>query len=711
MAFWRVRAPRPRWDKHSLGKLERGKTGDWISRPNVGLILLFVLVVPYMLWRATLASFFWIDEVFTVTMVHLDPLRLIEQTAFDAHPPGYYLALKFYLKAFRLLGAEPGLFLTRSPGLIAWAALAIGTYLAASRFIGRQYGAVAACAVCFNAQIVVFCTEMRQYSIIVPALTGCWLLLLAVYFETGRETVRRHRVLACWAAYVSLAGAALWMQLLTGPFLAVLGTIWLFLSARRKRWTGPFFRGGIVAHLTILLLIAPWLGNLRHNLEHLHFLPRPWQTPAQFPNLWSVFLFWFPLGQIDAGFPHIRWVTHPVMYVFNVLLWLGVLTLAVPGRIVVEAARRRPVRQPANATLTVAATGLGLAVGYTFLIWWFDRWGWARTFHGPRYPAVAVGAWVLGIVSLVAWAIERLGWKPGRAWLVMLPWFVCGFVGLWWTHAHMPRPSVEWAKSGIKWYFPEQRGTDVHVMPSEFIPYIEGFIPEYELHPIEEIASLPEDHRNVHVFNVSPLVRSYKPRDAVIYSLVKGARLSPDPGIAEIPLEQPLFAYYLLRDFNRDLAGKMNEMPVYEISRRISTPHAATAVPEIQYMFDGWAALDYGDKAKLYRWGEGARAGLRFDRRVEAGRYRLHLVGYRTEYPVNPATFRLQFRGEDEVRTVEQPSGGFVLSPEFTLAYTHDPPVLLIEHPTWQPSKYQAGALDPRHLSFLFEYAWLEPIR
>ena len=54
--------------------------------------------------RASLESTVWADELFSLTLAAQSPARIVELTAADFHPPGYYLALKVWLKLGRLTG-------------------------------------------------------------------------------------------------------------------------------------------------------------------------------------------------------------------------------------------------------------------------------------------------------------------------------------------------------------------------------------------------------------------------------------------------------------------------------------------------------------------------------------------------------------------------------------------------------------------------------
>jgi hypothetical protein len=326
---------------------------------------------------------------------------------------------------------------------------------------------------------------------------------------------------------------------------------------------------------------------------------------------------------------------------------------------------------------------------------------------------VALGPWAFGMVALGAWAVERLAWRPRRLWAVMAPWVFCGVLGQLVYYTVMANGNITWARDMFPFWMPE-KGATVHVMPTEFIPYVErAFTGEehaYNLRPIEELALLPEDAEEAHVFDVSPVLPAYRDRDIVLFSLFLAEKFSDDQGGFALPPEYPILYYFLLREPHRDLLERMRTQKIAMLARdEIPEYHVALAVPEHQSMLRGWSVLELGGDKSIMRWGGAPRISLRFDEAVAPGRYRLHFVGYEPGNPTNPGTIRLQFRGEPESRTIVQPEGGFHIVEEFTLSRRHDPPVLLIDHPVWKPRDFIPGALDPRDLSVLLNYAWLEP--
>jgi hypothetical protein len=677
------------------------------DRQDLGVLAVLLVGVPYLLWRCSLVDLFWIDEMYSITLANHPWGKALELTTFDAHPPGYYFLLKAWLNGVRLLGVEPGFVLTRAPGVLAWALLVAATWCGARRLLGRACVLLAVLALCLCGNVVHMTTEARQYALIVPATAVCWMLLMGQALDHAEGRVSAARSRRMWAGFAAIGAAGLWMQLLMGPMMAVLAVLWAWLCARRAWWRTTFFRHGLWAHIAMGLLILPWLDSLRHNIGHLDFMPRPWQTPATPLNLLTVFFYWMPLGHFQFGFPAPQpWPRHPVWYEWNVLAYPAAASVLVPLIVWLRALRRG--RGPGDARLaTVAACGLGTAIGFVFLIWWFDRWGIARTFHGTRYPMVALGPWVIGLVAWCAWSVRRLEWQPARVWWTMAPWLVCAVAGQLVVYLIVQQPNHALAREKGIWR-PPPAGATVYTMPSEFLPYVRPVFPEYDLRPVDELTHLPADAQTAWVFNASPLLPSMAGRDLAFYSLLDGHRLAARTLAAGYPTGYPVLTVFRLEQPDRTMLARMATEDWSRMTHDIPADAVAAAVPEQQSMLDGWSMIEFGARMSLHRWGGAREVRLRFDAAVEPGRHILHVRGYRGPYPTDVAPMRLQFQREATVHAFEQPEGGFHLRLPFDFAHRHDPPVLLLAHPTWKPRDHVAGALDPRDLTILLNEAWLE---
>src|ERR1700686_5138544 len=117
-------------------------------RSGAGLLLLLAIMLPVQLYRSGLEGFWWVDENESVLLATGPTARLLDYTASDTNPPGYFLALKPWMTlGHRLLGT-PGVWWPRLPSVGVWVLLACFLWLMGRRLCGPVPGAVLAFAVC-----------------------------------------------------------------------------------------------------------------------------------------------------------------------------------------------------------------------------------------------------------------------------------------------------------------------------------------------------------------------------------------------------------------------------------------------------------------------------------------------------------------------------------------------------------------------------------
>lgn len=158
------------------------------ARRLVAPVLVAVLGLAAILGRAGLESSLWMDEVYTLQIVHLAPERIVDLTARDTHPPGYYLALKAWLAAARALGVEPGIRWARGLGAAVWLALFVAVWATTRRLAGSAAAGRAACAVGGAAVAAELAVELRGYGVVLAASVVAF--LAAALAERAGEAAR-----------------------------------------------------------------------------------------------------------------------------------------------------------------------------------------------------------------------------------------------------------------------------------------------------------------------------------------------------------------------------------------------------------------------------------------------------------------------------------------------------------------------------------------
>lgn len=212
-----------------------------------------IVVLATAIRLATLgAQSFWLDEgVSYVTAARPLPALLAFVGREDIHPPLYYVLLHGWLAAgesefwLRLLSAGAGI-----------AAVAVFGFIG-RLLIDARAGLAGAFILAVSPLQVWYAQEARMYSLVVLlalTLVGClWQALM---------TTRRP---GWWWTGVAVSGALLLYTSTSSVW--VLAAVNLFLLGYilvTRRW--QVARGWLLSHLTMVLLFAPWLPALRHQL-------------------------------------------------------------------------------------------------------------------------------------------------------------------------------------------------------------------------------------------------------------------------------------------------------------------------------------------------------------------------------------------------------------------------------------------------------------
>ncbi|HEX6202520.1 MAG TPA: hypothetical protein VF100_05910, partial [Thermoanaerobaculia bacterium] len=145
---------------------DEGQRGSSRWRTAAAPALLVALVLPLLVARARLESSLWMDEVYTLQIVHHRPAQLVDLTARDVHPPGYYLALQAWLAAARAAGFEPGTVWARGLGVAVWLALVVAVWGMVRRLAGPRAAGLAAWSVGGAAAVGALAVQVRGYSLV-----------------------------------------------------------------------------------------------------------------------------------------------------------------------------------------------------------------------------------------------------------------------------------------------------------------------------------------------------------------------------------------------------------------------------------------------------------------------------------------------------------------------------------------------------------------
>lgn len=657
-----------------------------LTHPWLGFCALVAVCLPLILWRAQLETSFWIDEVYSVVLASYPVADLIEMTASDAHPPGYYLALKAWIKLGHLLGGDPGVFWARLLNVGLWLLLAAGAWLGGRRLLGPRDGTLLAWGVAAGASAPLVAREIRGYGLASVALFVAFLALLLAVRDPGCH--RKQAVF--WAIYAVAASLALWAHLLAAIVLAWLSLLWAALFGRREHWRKPFLTAALVGHLTPILAYLPWLLRLKEQLAFLDRSQPEWMTPPTLANLGWVFTFWYPFGRLGD----------PLALENRGLVPLGIVAVLAPVAVALLAA----LAPAARLTVRPAALGLGTSLLFVGTLWTLHRLGVSYTFHGPRYPLLAANLFAAGLVFAILAATSRF--KRRRPWAILfvLPWLLSSALGQGLLAAREARWGLANVLSEINTLLPA-KGDRLYVMPSELIPYYRRSLREFEARRIEELPC--EARGEAVVLDVNFWKNVDRPRDHLVRYLIEKSLLAGTVSQRKFPESQKDYVIYRLDGLDE---VRLRELCANGLSSRFARElagAASAALAENQHNTTFWSFVETGAQLEMSRWSISPMAPVIFDRPLAAGNYVLHVMGYREPYPLDPQPMTFKLRGSELAETVSVGSGSFDLEFPLRLERSLRRPVLLVEHDLWSPAEV-SGSKDARKLSFLLYAAWFE---
>jgi mannosyltransferase len=205
------------------------------------------------------AQSLWYDEGVSAGMVGVGPLAIVQRAAADFHPPLYYLLLAGWARLF-------GDSVVALRGLTACfgALLVVATWQLASRLFGDRVGWLAGLWAALSPLGIAYAQELRMYmpeASCVALAACCAVVWLEGPPASSHGHAVRRRAVGWLAGYVVLAAVALYFQYMAVFGLAAVGLYGVLQAGRARigRW--------LAANAAVLLLFAPWLPTLYHQLE------------------------------------------------------------------------------------------------------------------------------------------------------------------------------------------------------------------------------------------------------------------------------------------------------------------------------------------------------------------------------------------------------------------------------------------------------------
>ena len=224
---------------------------------------------------------FWLDEVFTLQRVSLQPGALVMDSFQNHHMPSFFLLLR------PLVGLGHPEFWLRLPSAVFGAIAVALVFLIARQIAGRLAATLAALIIGLSPTALAFSQEARSYTLVMTlilvALYG--LVRLSQDLPAAARPLRGNDARIGWACFILGTTAALDVLADGLPWLLTANVIAATLTAMGKG-RGGFMRNMLKADLIILALAAPLYALLEIYQAKSFAQTLAWIPPLDGTRLW-----------------------------------------------------------------------------------------------------------------------------------------------------------------------------------------------------------------------------------------------------------------------------------------------------------------------------------------------------------------------------------------------------------------------------------------
>lgn len=228
------------------------KISVWAEKYWPSCLLLVGLVVFALIMILARGQSIWFDEGYSILLAKSKVSELISLTAVDAHPPFYYLLLKFWGEIF---GYSE--FALRSLSALLASGVAVGALAIVKKLFGTKIVIFVVPFVVFAPFILRYGYEIRMYAL--ASLIG----VVATYALICAKQSNDKKWWAVYAVLVALGMYTLYMTIA----IWLTHFIWLVWSSLKnkqpiKTWRWPLAYGGAI------ILFLPYLPTFFHQMAN-----------------------------------------------------------------------------------------------------------------------------------------------------------------------------------------------------------------------------------------------------------------------------------------------------------------------------------------------------------------------------------------------------------------------------------------------------------
>jgi mannosyltransferase len=243
-------------------------------RPPAWLVtvagLAVLLGISAWLRTGSLNAAFWIDEAISVGVSSYGFFEVPDVLRLDGSPPLYYLLLNLWMQAF-----GDGEIATHTLSLIFALLCVPVAWWAGHSLYGARTGWIAALLAALNPYLTYYAQETRMYSL--QALLSIVVAASFIHLFVRRD--RRHLPVFV-LAFTAMLYTHNW-ALFLGMALGLTG-LWLWRTTDGEAERRAILRDGLIVIAAVVVLYAPWVPTLIHQVEHTG---APWAVRPTIPQL------------------------------------------------------------------------------------------------------------------------------------------------------------------------------------------------------------------------------------------------------------------------------------------------------------------------------------------------------------------------------------------------------------------------------------------
>jgi hypothetical protein len=277
----------------------------WVIPVGVGFFLRLIGLT---------ASAIWHDEGYTMWLLRFDPVGIIERTARDVHPPGYYLLSKVWVS---ILGTSE--FSIRFFSLIFSVGIIYLVYKIVESIKNKEAAFWASIFVALSPFMIRFGQEARMYGVVAFFTTLATWFLIKFIKENKAKTLVWYALSMTMAVYTQYYG-----------FFVVI-THWLILSLYTPGFWTLKWRDSIknrlagfnpwwwVANFSIVLLYLPWFPVAYKQVTRVsgsYWIKPEWITVKTIPSNILQFI----------NYSHLDGIVNSVSF-GNLIYWITIVLL------------------------------------------------------------------------------------------------------------------------------------------------------------------------------------------------------------------------------------------------------------------------------------------------------------------------------------------------------------------------------------------------